>query len=227
MPPQGELNPDNVRPAMGLAPLQAEAESYEDLPGRPPQLCPGCPHNDTFISLTEALSVYEESLVTSDIGCYTLGYLPPHGTIETALCMGASIPMARGAAESGLRPVVATIGDSTFMHSGLTGLADCVSGNIPMTLLIMDNETTAMTGGQDTIVSSPKIRQAVLGLGVDPDHVKELNPLPKFREENTKILSDEIAHEGLSVVIAVRECVQTLKKRNLAKQAARKREATA
>jgi indolepyruvate ferredoxin oxidoreductase alpha subunit len=213
VPSSGELNPDNIRSALGLPPVPIGAEPPANLPGRPPQLCAGCPHDDTFLALKEALENYDESLVTSDIGCYTLGYLPPHRVIETALCMGASIPMARGAADAGMRPVVATIGDSTFMHSGLTGLADVAARNVPMTIIIMDNETTAMTGGQDTIVSSPQLKQAVLGLGVDPDHVVELSPVPKNHQENTAHLKREIAYEGLSVVIAVRECVVTLKAR--------------
>ncbi len=220
VPASGELNPDNVRPAMGLSPLAGTDVDPGPLPGRPPQLCPACPHADTFISMQEALADYPDSLVTSDIGCYTLGFLPPHRAIETALCMGASIPMARGAAESGMHPAIATIGDSTFMHSGLTGLADAAAANVPMTVVIMDNETTAMTGGQNTVVSSPQIRAAVSGLGVDPDHIVELIPLPKKREENSALMRREFEYRGLSVVIAVRECIQTLKKRNQAKKAA-------
>ncbi len=92
--------------------------------------------------------------VTSDIGCYALGAYPPYNTVETILCMGASVGMARGASEAGLENVVATIGDSTFLHSGITGLIDAVSTDTPMTLVILDNSTTAMTGGQDTILSS-------------------------------------------------------------------------
>jgi indolepyruvate ferredoxin oxidoreductase alpha subunit len=219
VPASGELNPDNVRPAMGLEPMTVAAIDPGPLPGRPPQLCPACPHADSFNSIKDALEAYPDSLVTSDIGCYTLGFLPPYNAIETALCMGASIPMARGAAESGMHPAIATIGDSTFMHSGLTGLADAAAANVPMTVIIMDNETTAMTGGQDTVVSSPQIRRAVEGLGVDPEHIVELVPLPKKREENTAAMKREFEYRGLSVVIAIRECVQTLKKRNLAKKA--------
>ncbi|AHC14377.1 indolepyruvate oxidoreductase subunit beta [Salinispira pacifica] len=243
VPASGELNPDNVRPAMGLAEMKhaipgkiqgahgkrdpdsapasspvaapsSTAIAAMELPMRPPQLCQACPHGDTFDAVNDALKDETSKLVTSDIGCYTLGFLPPHKTIETALCMGASIPMARGAAEAGMHPVVATIGDSTFMHSGLTGLADAASADIPMTIIIMDNETTAMTGGQNTIVRSQQIRNAVLGLGVDEEHLLDLTPLPKNREENARRLKEEFHHRGLSVVIAIRECIQTLKRRN-------------
>jgi indolepyruvate ferredoxin oxidoreductase, alpha subunit len=224
--PAGELDPDNVRSALGLEAMQSGADAAGTaelkLPGRPPQLCKGCPHTDTFTALNEVLSEYKESLVTSDIGCYTLGYLAPLHAVETALCMGASIPMARGAAESGMHPSVATIGDSTFMHSGLTGLADAVSGNVPVTIIILDNSTTAMTGGQDTIFDSDRIRKAVLGLGVEPEHCVEIIPLPKNRELNVKLLKQELEYKGVSVIIALRECIQTLKKKNSGKQAATK-----
>jgi indolepyruvate ferredoxin oxidoreductase alpha subunit len=220
VPPAGELNPDNVRPALGLEPMRSDFAIPEGLPGRPPQLCAGCPHDDTYNALNAALAEYDQSLVTSDIGCYTLGYLPPHQAIETSLCMGASIPMARGAADAGMRPAVATIGDSTFMHSGLTGLADAAADDVPMTLIIMDNGTTAMTGGQDTVVPSPRIREAVLGLGVPEEHVVTLLPLPKNHDENTAAVKRELAHEGTSVIITVRECVVTLKKKYAEKRLA-------
>ena len=222
--PSGELNPDNVRVALGLEPLKmhdgapgalgpgaAGGVSF-DLPGRPPQLCQGCPHIDTYRALNEVMEGYEEKLVTSDIGCYTLGFLSPYEAIETSLCMGASIPMARGAAEAGLFPVVATIGDSTFMHSGLTGLADLVGSKLPVTLFILDNHTTAMTGGQDTICSSDRIKEAVLGLGVEPEHCVEFTPLPKHHDENVEVIRREVEYRGVSVIIPRRECVQTLKR---------------
>jgi indolepyruvate ferredoxin oxidoreductase alpha subunit len=213
VPPTGELDPDNIRPALGLAASEGLSMMAGNLPGRPPQLCKGCPHEDSFNALNDVLADFNESIVTSDIGCYTLGYLPPYNAIETALCMGASITMARGAADAGFHPVVAVIGDSTFMHSGLTGLVDAVSRNVNMTVMILDNSTTAMTGGQDTIVSSSGLKQAVLGLGVDPDHVKEFIPLSKNRKENVEIIRKEIDYNGISVIIPIRECIQTLKKK--------------
>jgi indolepyruvate ferredoxin oxidoreductase alpha subunit len=133
--------------------------------------------------------------------------------------------MARGAAEAGMRPAVATIGDGTFMHSGLTGLADVAAKNLAMTVIIMDNKTTAMTGGQEPVITSEQLRHVVLGLGVEEEHVVELVPLPGRRAENVSILLKEFSYDGLSVVIALRECVQTLKKRNLATRANKKREA--
>ena len=120
------------------------------LPNRPPQLCAGCPHGDSFHSITSALSAFPDAIVTSDIGCYTLGALPPYNAIETCVCMGASVGMAKGAADAGYHPVVAVIGDSTFLHSGVTPLMDAVAADTPMTLIILDNKTVAMTGGQPT-----------------------------------------------------------------------------
>ncbi len=207
VPAAGELNPDNVRPVLGLAPrptLPAPA-----IPPRPPQLCAGCPHTDSFHALTEARAAFPESIVTSDIGCYALGALPPHDAVETILCMGASIGMAKGAAEAGRPNVVATIGDSTFFHSGIPGLIDAVSAGTNMTVVILDNGTTGMTGGQDTILAGAHIREVVIGCGVDPDHVILFDPSPKKHAENTAIIKREMEYPGISVIIPVRECIQT------------------
>jgi indolepyruvate ferredoxin oxidoreductase, alpha subunit len=212
--PSGELDPDSVRDALGLPPLKGPARTLSiPLPGRPPQLCQGCPHGDTFNALNDALIEFPRSLVTGDIGCYTLGYYSPYETIETTLCMGASITMARGAADAGLDPVVAVLGDSTFMHSGLTGLVDLVSSAVPVTVFILDNSTTAMTGGQNTIVSSDGLKKAVLGLGVEEAHCLEIIPLQKHRAEHAALIKRELSYRGVSVIIAKRECIQTLKKK--------------
>ncbi|MCF6335906.1 MAG: thiamine pyrophosphate-dependent enzyme, partial [Spirochaetales bacterium] len=207
-----ELNPDNVRTAIGLKPREKQTGAGGDLPGRPPQLCAGCPHTDAFKALNEAIAGFSESIVTGDIGCYALGALPPHSAIETLLCMGASIGMARGASEAGRKHVVASIGDGTFMHSGITALIDAASTNTDMTLIIMDNSTTAMTGMQDTIMTSPMIKNLVIACGVDPEHLKELKVLPKNHEENFRIIKEEIEYEGLSVIITLRECIHVVGK---------------
>ena len=117
---------------------------------RPPALCEGCGHRDMYITLTEVLKEeYPSHKVFSDIGCYTLGALPPFQSINSCVDMGASITMAKGAADSGLFPAIAVIGDSTFTHSGMTGLLDAVNDKAQITVIISDNLTTAMTGGQD------------------------------------------------------------------------------
>jgi indolepyruvate ferredoxin oxidoreductase alpha subunit len=209
LPPDGELTPDIVRRALGLAVRPGVAGPAIPLPNRPPQLCAGCPHGDSFKALHRALVDQPDAVVTSDIGCYTLGALPPHSAIQSCVCMGASVGMARGAADAGHRPVVGLIGDSTFLHSGLAPLLDAAAANTPMTLVILDNQTVAMTGGQPPLVPSSRLHQAVLGLGVDPGHVRVLEAHHRRHEENAAVLREELAYEGLSVVVMVRECIET------------------
>jgi indolepyruvate ferredoxin oxidoreductase alpha subunit len=211
VPAEGELNPDIVRRALGLPERSGLEFHTPELASRPPQFCAGCPHADTLGALKLALSGYPESVVTSDIGCYTLGALPPHSAVETCVCMGASVGMAKGAAEAGLHPVVAVIGDSTFLHSGVTPLMDAVAARANMTLIIADNATVAMTGTQPTILSQSQLEQVVLGVGVDPEHFHVLNAHPKHVAKNAEIVKREIEHRGLSVIIARRECLEAVK----------------
>ncbi len=212
VPPEGELNPDNIRPVLGLSEREAKVKTNFPLPGRPPQLCPGCPHADTFDAIKKALADFEQTMVTSDIGCYTLGALPPYSAIESTVNMGASVGMAKGAAEAGFYPVVAVIGDSTFLHSGITPLIDAVAHNTNMTLIILDNETVGMTGGQPTMLPSSRLESVVTGIGVPQEHLRILTAHRKFTEENTRVIREEIDYQGLSVIIAVRECVETAKR---------------
>jgi len=213
LPASGELSPDIVRRALGLAPLPALAPTGLPLAGRPPQLCVGCPHADTFKALNKALEGVSGANVFSDIGCYTLGALPPYNAIHSCVCMGASVSMARGASDVGLHPAVSVIGDSTFAHSGITPLLGAAHADTDMTVVILDNATTAMTGGQPTYGSGEGLLRLVEGLGVPKEHIRTIEPLPKNHEKNVQILKDEIAHRGLSVVIAVRECVQEQRKK--------------
>jgi len=213
LPRTGELTPENVRGAMGLKPKQGIEETGPEIPGRPPQLCAGCPHRDSYDALNQVVAGFDQKVVTADIGCYTLGYLPPYQAIETCLCMGASVGMAKGASQAGFHPVVAVIGDSTFLHSGITPLIDAVASRSDITLLILDNSTTAMTGGQQTILSSSGLEKLVHGLGVAPDHIKLIVPLKKHTEENAEIIRREMEYKGVSVIIALRDCVQTLKEK--------------
>jgi indolepyruvate ferredoxin oxidoreductase alpha subunit len=213
VPPTGELTPDVVRAALGLATRPSPTLEDLTLPGRPPQLCQGCPHGHAFHALTEALRGERDPMVTADIGCYTLGALPPFSAIESCVCMGASIGMARGAAEAGFRPVVAVIGDSTFLHSGITPLLDAVAADVDMTVLILDNSAVAMTGAQEPIVPSARLHAIVLGLGVDPEHCQVVDPHPRRVAANADVLRREIAHRGLSVVIASRECKEIVRRR--------------
>jgi indolepyruvate ferredoxin oxidoreductase alpha subunit len=167
-----------------------------------------------YQALQQALEGTDASMVTSDIGCYTLGALPPYNAIESCVCMGASIGMAKGAAEAGFRPVVAVIGDSTFLHSGITPLMDAVASDTDMTLVILDNEAIAMTGAQEPIAPPSRLHQIVLGVGVPPEHCHVLDAHPRKVKANAEVLRREIAHQGLSVVIGVRECKEIAKKRS-------------
>ncbi|MCB5253064.1 MAG: thiamine pyrophosphate-dependent enzyme [Candidatus Cloacimonadaceae bacterium] len=207
----GELNPNKVTAALGL-PKKYGKDIPEIVVPRPPALCVGCPHADSFIALNNAIEEYGRGHVFGDIGCYTLGFMPPYNAINSCVDMGASITMAKGAADSGLFPAIAVIGDSTFTHSGMTGLLDCIYDKSNVVVIILDNSTTAMTGGQD-YTAFGKLEDICLGLGVEKEHIRSFFPFVKNHEEMTKIYKEEIAYEGVSVIIPRRECVQTMKKK--------------
>ena len=216
LPRTGELAPDSVRAAVGLAPHATHAASQIVVP-RPPALCQGCGHRDVYTALKEIADEYENAKVFSDIGCYTLGWLAPFHAIDTCVDMGASITMAKGAADAGVYPSIAVIGDSTFTHSGMTGLLDAVNERSNITVIISDNLTTGMTGGQDS-AGTGRLEQICAGIGVDPAHIRTVVPLPKNREEMKAVIREEIAHRGVSVIIPRRECIQTAKRHNAAKK---------
>ena len=215
LPRDGELTPDSVRAALGLAPHAAHAASEIVVP-RPPALCQGCGHRDMYTALTEVVREYDNAKVFSDIGCYTLGWLAPFHAIDTCVDMGASITMAKGAADAGQHPSVAVIGDSTFTHSGMTGLLDAVNERSRITVVISDNLTTGMTGGQDS-AGTGRLEQICAGIGVEPEHIRVVVPLPKNREEMKAILREELEYDGVSVIIPRRECIQTAKRHAAAK----------
>jgi indolepyruvate ferredoxin oxidoreductase, alpha subunit len=208
VPAEGELDADVVRAALGLGARESLAPSTLTLPARLPRLCAGCPHSDMYHALNLALADEPRRLVTSDVGCYTLGALPPYDAIETCVSMGASVGLAKGAADAGFRPVVAVIGDSTFLHSGMTPLLDAVVADTDMTLLILDNEVVAMTGGQASVVPSSRMQPLLVGLGVNPDHLRIVRAHPRHVEEIAAVIRQEVAHHGLSVIVGVRECVE-------------------
>ncbi len=216
LPRAGELNPNSVRAALGLEAYKT-FESDSSVVARPPALCQGCGHRDMYTALNQVAAEYPNSKVFSDIGCYTLGALPPFRAINSCVDMGASITMAKGAADAGQFPSFAVIGDSTFTHSGITGLLDCVNNNANVVVIISDNLTTGMTGGQDS-AGTGRIESICAGIGVDPAHIRTVVPLPKNMEEIKNILREEIAYQGLSVVIPRRECIQTFKRHSKEKK---------
>jgi indolepyruvate ferredoxin oxidoreductase alpha subunit len=211
VPRDGELNPAIVAKALGL-PVSYGGNVPSLVKMRPPSFCKGCGHADMFTALNEAVKSYGPGRVFSDIGCYTLGALPPYNTIISCVDMGASVTMAVGAADAGLFPSIAVIGDSTFTHSGMTGLLDAVVKNSSITIIIADNSTTGMTGGQKSQATG-RIRQICEGIGVPAEHVIEVIPLHKNHDENVRLMREEFEYKGVSVIIASRECIQTATKR--------------
>jgi indolepyruvate ferredoxin oxidoreductase alpha subunit len=210
-----ELNVERVRDGFieaGVLPKNAAParQAQESVLPRPPVLCPGCPHRGVMMALKK-LGVY----VTGDIGCYTLAALPPLETIDTCLCMGASINHAFGIekAKKTKKKAVALIGDSTFLHSGITGLANVVYNRGTQTTIIVDNRITAMTGGQDhpgtsrtlmgDATNAINLVELVKALGVE--HVRTIDPFDQ--KETLAILKEEIEREAPSVVITTRSCV--------------------
>ena len=220
VPRDGELNPNIVAVALGM-PDSKGLDIPDLVVGRPPALCMGCPHTDSYLALNEALSKLAPGRVFSDIGCYTLGALKPLEAINSCVDMGASITMAKGAADAGLVPAVAVIGDSTFTHSGITGLIDAVNDKSPITVLILDNGTTAMTGGQNSMAQG-RLESICKGMGVEEEHIRILKPLRKNHEENTRIMEEELTYKGVSVIIPRRECIVAIDKRIRAKEKAKK-----
>jgi indolepyruvate ferredoxin oxidoreductase, alpha subunit len=235
IPLVGELNTRIVTESAIDAGLVPENEKTavippaEDLPKRPPLLCPGCPHTGIFFTLNilgqrSKLLVAKEPtepklIITGDIGCYTLGAYPPHNTLDTCACMGAGIGQAIGMVKAGIKSKpVAVIGDSTFMHSGITGLVDAVYNEANITILILDNHTTAMTGHQEhpgTGISAQgqpttavDIESLCKGIGVR-DLVK-VNAFDVKAVRNAMLAA--IKSPTLSVVIVRGACAAQIKK---------------
>jgi indolepyruvate ferredoxin oxidoreductase, alpha subunit len=206
LPRMGELSPDALSKALGI-----QLPEFKTIPAvvanRPPMLCQGCGHGELFAAMNRVFDTYPAKHVFSDIGCYTLGALPPYDAISTCVDMGASITMAKGASDAGLHPAVAVIGDSTFTHSGITGLIDAVNDGVAVTIIISDNATVAMTGGQESS-GDGNLYDICKGVGVDEAHIRVIEPLKKNLEKNIAVLKEEFEYPGVSVVIAQRECVQ-------------------
>ena len=206
----GELTPGRLRTAFGL-PQRAE-ETPERLPGRPPNMCPGCPHRGVFYALNQL-----KAFVVGDIGCYTLGFMPPLNAMDSCLCMGASISNASGVARvlppEERKKVVAVIGDSTFLHTGVNSLMEMAYNQVPATVIILDNRTTAMTGRQDhpgtgyTLAERASEAIDLIGLvrALGIRHVRLLNPLDLA--ETRAVIEEEMNRPEPSVIITDKPCV--------------------
>ena len=213
IPRTGELNPDIVRSALNLEPLPTAAQAATDLSARPPALCKGCPHTDSFRALNDALDGFDDPQVFSDIGCYALAALPPLEAVHSCVAMGASIGMAAGAAHAGYSPAVAAIGDSTISHGGITPLMSAVQQGVNLNVLVVDNSTVGMTGTQRSMSTGSTLDKIILGTGVSEDHFRVIEPIPRNHDQNVAVLREELAHDGPSVVVARRACIEAQKKR--------------
>jgi indolepyruvate ferredoxin oxidoreductase alpha subunit len=213
VPRVGELDPDLVRQALGLPGLPVAHQPETSLANRPPALCKGCPHVDTFRALNEALSSFDNPQVFSDIGCYTLAALPPLEAIHSCVAMGASIGMAAGAAHAGYAPAVAAIGDSTFSHGGITPLLSAVQQDVNLTVLVLDNDTVGMTGTQRSMSTGETLDSIILGAGVPQEHLRVIEPIPAKHDKNVAVIREELGHPGTSVIVARRGCLEALKRK--------------
>jgi indolepyruvate ferredoxin oxidoreductase alpha subunit len=210
LPRMGELSPDAIRRGFGLpvAPALQLPGLADVLVGRPPRLCDKCPHTDAYLALNEVIGAADEGVrVMGDIGCYSLGALAPLRAIHSCLCMGSSIGMALGAAHAGMTPALAVIGDGTFTHSGMPPLLDVARENANVKVFILDNSIVAMTGGQPTQATDEQMVELVAGLGVPREHIRLIEPTRHKKDETVTVMREELAYEGLSVIIARRACV--------------------
>lgn len=220
VPRCGELTPTVLRGVKarleGKEPeVVAPVADAADLPGRPPMLCAGCPHRGIFYGLTKY-----DVVVTGDIGCYSLGVFPPLSRTDVLLCMGGGFTLAHGLSQAGeKRPVVGIVGDSTFFHSGITGLLNMVYNRGKAVLIVVDNRTTAMTGHQEhpgtgrtlmgEATSEASIEAIAAACGVK--RIKVVNPYALAAVD--QVLKEALGTDEMTLVISRAPCV--LKERRL------------
>lgn len=207
----GEYTPAMIKKAVTGEDSVEFNEIEETIPVRPPVMCAGCPHRATYYVLKKLGLV-----VSGDIGCYTLGAAPPLQSIDTTICMGASVSAAHGMAKARgqefNKKLVSVIGDSTFMHSGITGLVDIVYNKGNNTVIILDNSITGMTGHQDNPTTGYTIRKeptkqvnlVALCKSIGVEHIVVADPFDVKNFE--KVVKEEVEREEPSVIIAQRPC---------------------
>ena len=217
LPRAFEFDPAQVRAAMArffhLEYQPPRVEGGPELPPRPPNLCAGCPHRATYYAVKQAIG--DQALFPTDIGCYTLGLLPPLQIADFVICMGSSVSSAGGFSKVQDRPVVAFIGDSTFFHSGITGLINAVQNRHNFTLVILDNGTTAMTGHQPhpgvELTSkgwqAPRVSLEAVVRGCGVERVVTVQPLQvkKTIERVKEVVTDD-RDRGVKVIISKAPC---------------------
>ena len=219
VPVIGELSTDTLRVAKAAienatAPTISLATPVEDLPGRPPVLCPGCPHRGVFHALGKF-----DVVVTGDIGCYSLGTFKPLNRMDTILCMGGGITMAHGMDKAGEpRKVVGLVGDSTFFHSGITGLLDIAYNKGNSTIIVVDNRITAMTGHQENPGTGLTLMQEkteavsieALGKACGIKRVRQVDP--NDLKTTQRVIAEELVAEEPSLIISLAPCLLHLKR---------------
>jgi len=217
----GELTPDKVaeahRKIRGEKSFKSGKEDEEktsckektSLPARPPVFCPGCPHRGLFYALSKI-----DCIVTGDIGCYSLGVFPPYSRMDTILCMGGGITVGHGMDKAGLRekPLIGIVGDSTFFHSGITGLLEISYSKGISTIIVVDNRITAMTGhqnhpgtgktlmGEETYTALPEDFARACGI----KNIRVVDPLD-FKN-TLKVLKEETGKKEPSFIVSRRTC---------------------
>ncbi len=212
LPLCGELTPGRVKAGLDGGSPELAYEHKEPLPNRPPNMCPGCPHRGVFLALNRL-----KAFVNGDIGCYTLGFMPPLSAMDTCVCMGASIGNATGLGkvlnEEDSKKVVSVIGDSTFLHTGINGLIDMVYNKSEGTVIILDNRITGMTGRQEnpssgfTLMGEPTyeidLEQLCRAVGV-----KNVRVIDPYELDNTRaVIKEEMERPEPSVIITRRPCM--------------------
>ncbi len=214
-----EFDPAMVRGAMGFffevpfdKPLVPDLSDVPEIPQRPPNLCAGCSHRATFYEIKKAAEGME-TIYPTDIGCYTLGFLPPLGMGDFLICMGSSVSTSCGFSKATDKKVISFIGDSTFFHSGITGLVNAVYNNHNFTLVILDNGTTAMTGHQP----NPGVNMDNLNLSgyghvsiekiVEAIGVKHITLIKPYKvKKSIAAIKEALAFKGVSVIISQEMC---------------------
>ncbi len=216
----GELNIAKVREALEGRKIEGKVDEtlmteISDLVEiRPPKLCDGCGHADAFTAITRALENIgvKDHRIFGDIGCYSLGVLPPLNGMNTVVEMGASLSMAFGAAMAGMSPSVGVIGDSTFFHSGMTTLLSAAKSHLNLNLIILDNSIVAMTGQQVPVASdiAPVLAKAV---GFKEEQIHILTPLPRQTADNIAVLEKVFSKPGPSLIVFKRKCIQAMRRK--------------
>ncbi|NHJ88005.1 MAG: indolepyruvate ferredoxin oxidoreductase subunit alpha [Asgard group archaeon] len=223
IPISNELNPlivkDAIAKVIGLKVEKIEGklpslkEINEQLPNRPPELCAGCPHRATFFAIKKAAKKRRiDPIMPGDIGCYTLGFMPPLNAVDTTVAMGASIGIANGIAQSTNQMVIPVIGDSTFFHTGIPPLINAIVNNAKFVLVIVDNQSTAMTGNQPTpelgfdAFGNPAgiimLEDVIKGIGIKNLHIID----PYDLDNAIEVFGQAIDSDELTVIISRRDC---------------------